>query len=602
MAASVSEIKAFALTEREDDRSLLQVNKLEVPSHFSKSGAKELAISPDGKWLCLVRPDSTICIVGINDDADVPGRPRISSQVRRLYRVQRHLSRGKLHHGTLGAYDRTVRCLAFSSDSKILACGDLAGFIDAWVLKEVTASLTNGDLGDDKSPNADSSDDSSDGEEEGTRSPGPRWVRPSLDSPMPRLKAGILLISFRPSLTSQPKPLTNGTHQNSSLHTPSSSDDRLVVLTAEHHLFEFNLLQGTLTHWSRRNPKEYLPKEFTIIKDRAMGALWDIGSGKERLWLYGPNWLWMFDLSRDFPAPRIAEGEEKAAATSDNSVAKGQTPSKKRKRREHLDDKIKQPNTGAGDRMPLSQTDIGLGRKMRKVTGDDGSTAQWVPLEQPKPIDYSQVDDDDDDIGIDHFDSSTKSILANYRREHAESHGTRDHAHDDEDSDDSDQDVKAVQASHSSSAKPLPSPSAPSTTTSSQIAVAVVIPAESHSRSQSPKKQPSSRQNGPSHSDDVEIVGASSTHMQKLPDTDGDNDDDDEDDTSPPSTKKSEGNKITTTGRQWWHTFKYREILGMVPLSSAGEEQPDGAGLEIAVVERPMWDVALPGRYVRDYE
>lgn len=44
-------------------------------------------------------------------------------------------------------------------------------------------------------------------------------------------------------------------------------------------------------------------------------------------------------------------------------------------------------------------------------------------------------------------------------------------------------------------------------------------------------------------------------------------------------------------GKKWWITYKYRPILGLVPLGKA-----DGS-LEVALVERPAWDVKVPERY-----
>ncbi|CAN8101347.1 unnamed protein product [Discula destructiva] len=70
--------------------------------------------------------------------------------------------------------------------------------------------------------------------------------------------------------------------------------------------------------------------------------------------------------------------------------------------------------------------------------------------------------------------------------------------------------------------------------------------------------------------------------------------------------------------RNWWHTYKYRPILGVVPLSITEEVQTNGVvnghgsgskskeaatvppTLEVALVERPKWDVDLPARYVED--
>ena len=43
--------------------------------------------------------------------------------------------------------------------------------------------------------------------------------------------------------------------------------------------------------------------------------------------------------------------------------------------------------------------------------------------------------------------------------------------------------------------------------------------------------------------------------------------------------------------KKWWITYKYRPILGIVPLNAA-DQAP-----EIALVERPTWDVDMPERY-----
>lgn len=64
--------------------------------------------------------------------------------------------------------------------------------------------------------------------------------------------------------------------------------------------------------------------------------------------------------------------------------------------------------------------------------------------------------------------------------------------------------------------------------------------------------------------------------------------------------------------RKWWHTYKYRPILGVVPLETGGKDQMNGkkkgkgkaskipSVLEVALVERPKWDVDMPERYVED--
>ncbi|KAL1898580.1 U3 small nucleolar RNA-associated protein [Sporothrix stenoceras] len=46
---------------------------------------------------------------------------------------------------------------------------------------------------------------------------------------------------------------------------------------------------------------------------------------------------------------------------------------------------------------------------------------------------------------------------------------------------------------------------------------------------------------------------------------------------------------------RWWHTFKYRPILGVVPLSTTSSSAYPS--LEVALIERPGWDIDLPVRY-----
>lgn len=46
-----------------------------------------------------------------------------------------------------------------------------------------------------------------------------------------------------------------------------------------------------------------------------------------------------------------------------------------------------------------------------------------------------------------------------------------------------------------------------------------------------------------------------------------------------------------------WHTFKYRPILGIVPIGMGSDLGP-----EVAVVERPAWEAELPERFYGDQE
>lgn len=61
--------------------------------------------------------------------------------------------------------------------------------------------------------------------------------------------------------------------------------------------------------------------------------------------------------------------------------------------------------------------------------------------------------------------------------------------------------------------------------------------------------------------------------------------------------------KEEVKGPPYWGTYKYRPILGIVPIGSRSETA-EGAnrGVEVALIERPMFEVDLPGRYHGDQE
>ncbi|KAI2467090.1 WD40 repeat-like protein [Annulohypoxylon bovei var. microspora] len=69
----------------------------------------------------------------------------------------------------------------------------------------------------------------------------------------------------------------------------------------------------------------------------------------------------------------------------------------------------------------------------------------------------------------------------------------------------------------------------------------------------------------------------------------------------------------SSKGLAFWHTYKYRPILGIVPLGDGQEISTNGAAeavtkeesretLEVALVERPLWDIDMPDRYFGDGE
>lgn len=502
--ATISDVKLFTVRRRKgDEKGALRVQKIDAPKALSGEGARLVTVSPDSRWLCVVRPKSDIYVARIQSASTAIEKPQVLPHLANLKRATRHARHEKASHGTLGEYERTVRSVVFSEDSRILAAGDLSGCVDTWVLSTATESTTNGHAKSNGVPDSDDDSSDDDDEDKDVTIEGERWNMAASESPIPRMKSGITLLSFRPHSCS-PKALTNGNN-----HTGSSeAEDRLMVLTSEHQLIEFEALSGKLSDWSRRNPKAYLPAEFRGVKDRAMGCMWDLFEGRERLWLYGTSWLWMFDMLQDFLSPEDAEAEEDKAS--------GQLVKASKRKRDPFEDgenERKKTNSGAGDRIPRSQMDIHLGTKVRKIVGSDESQGEWISLDQERP----RVPGEDDEAYEydENFAANNETNLARLRREDGATveNGTLQ---------------KSSQGKSTSSANGLGDP---------------------------PKKQ-------------MAVANG-------------------------------------TSPRRWWHTYKYRDILGIVPLNAlSGDELEESASgnLEVAVVERPMWDVELPGRYVRDYE
>lgn len=528
IVATVSAVKVFSVRRRKsDERGTLRITKLDVPAAFSKDGARAVSISPDSRWLCVVRPDSAIYLARVMPASSPQDKPQILPQLVKLDRATRHTRHEKASHGSLGDYERTVRCVVFSENSRILATGDLSGCIDTWLLKDVKDSSAV--ASNKRNGAADSDDESSDDEDERPVIDGERWQYANADSPIPRLKSGVLLLSFRPQSPAEAKLLTNGADQSSQISLRGES--RLMALTSEHQLVEFDTLEGKLSDWSRRNPKAYLPEQFKGVKDRAMGCLWDLSESRDRLWLYGTSWLWMFDLNQDFPSSEemkeAADGHE-----GDSSTQLVKTSSAHKRKREQMEEEEKRgkANSGAGDRMSLAQSDVHFGSKYRKIEGHDDSKGEWVSLDKERP----QAAGDEEAFEYDENSAAVHdTALARLRRGKLEEDGFS-----------------------------------------------------------TPRKRVSL---GP-RDNLLSLNGSNDTPSRKqndhdMPDT--------------PQTRLVPPNG-TQPARRWWYTYKYRDLLGIVPLSPPSAEdgvEDDTAGntLEVAIVERPMWDVELPGRYVRDY-
>ncbi|QSZ36439.1 hypothetical protein DSL72_006318 [Monilinia vaccinii-corymbosi] len=382
--STVAEIKLFRLKARKPEEGEgLKVSTVSVPPAFS-SGARLIQFSPDGNWLSIIRDDSSIAVARIIQDQASPSSFSIIPQLSKLSRLDRDVSKTKLLGG-LGAYERNVTQVAFSSDSRILVVSDLAGFVDTWVLEGIE-DLTQQpeEVQEDDDASDDGSDDASDVEEKMTRLIfGQHWTQNPSATRIPKLPAAPTVLSFRPS--NRPAEISGATpaatrnNPNPVSHELPVAEDRLVIVTSTNEIYEFGALAGSLSPWSRRNPTSIFPLAFRKLADSARGCIWDISNGRERLWLHGVSWLWMFDLSQDFhfqEEEMEGNGESESAGT-------------KRKR-------FQPGKSGAGGIVDEDEKETGMSRKVRKLIHEEVTQETELDLEDIRGS--MDVDSDDGEI------------------------------------------------------------------------------------------------------------------------------------------------------------------------------------------------------------
>jgi len=481
-------VKIFRLRERRSTSAdMLRVNKFESDLFLLKAGGKLVQFSPDARWLFIIDNNSQVGVIRITrhteqrDGADPANDIGIYAKAIRLKRLNRQRGESKSDLvGALGNYDRVINRLAFSSDSRIAVVGDLSGYLDSWILEDHNDTPVGGDAGGSDSPSEQSSSEETDYDratKEVRPILGQRWIRNPSASLLPKLPSAPIILSFRPPPSTSP-------HQHA--QNPPVNEDRLLVLTSEHQIYEFEVLKGRLSAWSRRNPSENLPDAFRGTRSRAMGCIWDINAGMQRLWLYGSSWLWMFNLSKDF---EIIVGD---SPTSKKDV---------KKKRKHDEIEERKHTSGAGSKIHDSELETGISRKIRKTEGLE-KEPEWISLEPPPG---SDIDGD--------VHGPEASALAMLRR------GVRGGSGDG-DSDDGIQEAEVAK--------------------------------------------------------DLIVKGR----------------------------RRGES--------AWWSTYKYRPIMGIVPIGSGhdGREVIGGKGgeaqvsqdPEVVLVERPLWDVDLPPGYYGDQE
>lgn len=347
VVSTSTDVKAFALQHSNPAKPAdVTLSSIELPEKLTKPGASLVQISGDGNWLCAVQDGCRVVICSIISTSD---NHTVTIQ-RRLGRLHRSIPKYILNGG-LGCYDRNITHIAFSTDSKLLAVADLAGYVDTWVLRTPGEGAANGDANGDEASDASASDNDSsddDAESTGTNEKG-RWVRNPNAKLMPKLPAAPSVLTFADSIPGQ----------------EDVEDYTLAAVTSTWNVVAFNVLQGALTPWSRRHPRKALPGPIQDLLDLAKGAFWQ-GS---RLWIYGVSFLFMVDMNQDLPAPERDVGDQVAQLGT------------KRKRTT--------ATSGAGGRMEKE----GLKpQQIRKYAAN-----KWEDVDVDGASPSGEVDDDSDD-------------------------------------------------------------------------------------------------------------------------------------------------------------------------------------------------------------
>jgi U3 small nucleolar RNA-associated protein 4 len=489
-------VKLFQLTEpKPASGSSLRIRKLELPP---TTGARLVRLAQNGKWLSIITATNEIYLGRVIGSEDATERPRVLRPLVRLHRLSRDNKERDSLTGPLGDYNRSISYADFSDDGVVFAAADLAGYVDTWVV-EGHEDSTALEVDIDQSLSAPVEDDESEEEEdiptERVTFLGQRWIRNPSGHLLPRLDSAPLLLSFQPGLAGSTRLEPNGnpavhpTRHNPHPHSHDlpSTKHNLLLVSAEHQLYHFEVLTGRLSEWSRRNPISTYPSQFRLLDNPTKGCTWDITEDRQRVWLYGEKWLFMFDLAHDLPLPGSVD-----APTPANSIEDKGMPMLKKRKRASIKDLPWKSNSGAGGAVPDEETIVTKLRKFNSGPSDKSPTSTWIDLNNASG--GAESDEKTED---------RQQALASIRRS-----AGRDGV------------------------------SIPSQTLANDDLL-------------------SGENNGGGSKEDVDRKRSS---------------------------------------EPWWHTFKYRPILGMVSVGKQGQPH------EVILVERPSWDLDLGPRFVSSHE
>jgi U3 small nucleolar RNA-associated protein 4 len=420
-ASTNSEVKAFQLRKRVDSDGLA-VRRLEVPDDLTDSGARLVSFSHDGKWLAAATPENEVQIVRFTMDTEKPKHFKIIDRVVDLDRPRRKTQRVSGYN----KYDQAITRMAFSDDGSVLVTGDLSGHLDSWVLEgheDLTApalDLAKHDSekgSDDGASDSDFSSDSDDDDDAVAVFYGQHWTDNPNGHLLPKLDSSPLVLTFRPQadkaaandlINGNPGVHSTRSNPHAHAHTLPQGQYRLFTITARHQMYELDVLAGKLSDWSRRNPTAVLPEDFTKIRDRTVGAVWDTSAQRERIWLYGSTWVFMLNVGQNLDEGMVLPSSKKRRPSEYEDEASG------------MSKRTKGASSGAGSKMPASHRAPGHAGSIKLTSNDGQVEAVAVRSDNDEDGDVAMEDDNDDAEGLQltrlRSEDATAGVQGQYER------------------------------------------------------------------------------------------------------------------------------------------------------------------------------------------
>ena len=306
VVATVSRIRLFRI-QPSDAVPGSKLCKQRLDPILSEAGARLVRFSPDSTWLLVVGRDSRLIMTKIAASNHTPYSLVLPDRA----------TDTAVSAGQRGAHHRlspVVTCAEFAQDSQRLGIGTSSGEIQIWSQGEGPSTCSQ-EAG--KRP-ADGFNKLLD----------PRSTEASLAQAHSKLDWGStvwstenscaiknvgaspLVLVFRQEKQERRSSSRGSTCLGDSDHSTPLLDDyscsalNLIVFTAKHEIFEFRILTGQLSPWSRAHPPNKIPAALHTVADRVMGCFLESRAEGTRLWAYGSTWVCALMLV-DTPEPTV---------------------------------------------------------------------------------------------------------------------------------------------------------------------------------------------------------------------------------------------------------------------------------------------------------